>query len=58
MSASMTEKTQGDEVVPCILAELTSFSNVMDVQFFRRTAVLTPVSISSKYLLAQNVIFF
>jgi len=52
MSAPMANRTQGNEVVFSIVTEMTSFCHVMDLQVLQRSAVLAPISISYKYLLA------
>jgi hypothetical protein len=50
MVGPIADRTQGNEVVFSIVTQLTSFCHAMDLLVLRRTAVLTPISISPKYL--------
>jgi hypothetical protein len=52
MSSPMADGTQGNEVVLCIVAELTSFGQMVDVQLFRGTTILTSPPISFEHMVA------
>jgi hypothetical protein len=54
----VTRRTQGNEIVVCIVAQMTPLNEVMNLQLLGRAAFLTAPSVASKYLLAKAIIFF
>lgn len=53
---SVTVNTERNQVIERIVAQLTSFDEMMHLQVFRRTAVLASPSVSLEHSVAQQPI--
>jgi hypothetical protein len=55
---AVTAGTQCDQIVQCIVAQLTSLNLMMYLQVSQRTATLTPPRVSFEHAVAKKIVFF